>query len=459
MAAGGCTGDDKFVSVGDGMRVPGTALEDGAVADGEASGNNDEVPDGSVRLPDGAIVPAFDASADDDGGTDEQFDPVMCSVSQDAELALDVGFNVESMFALAPSIGADVGFGLAYNAEGACAKRIDGAFIDSIGAFPKARTLFEPDCNPIWDVTLLGTADGFRLAWVDNVQGRAELSALELDRLMRKPKAAVPVPLTDNDLVESNPVSALVGGVPRVAWIAKRTKTGEYSLWMAPMDGTGKPVELVAESEARRPMRLAMAEMGHGLDVTSGVVGWLEQVAEKGMWSQAVGLDGKPAGSPQLVSQLAGAGSSIDVASRQGDGGGIIYTTVIQGTVKEIRFRRLDQDGKLQDQERKIVSLPLQGADASLVRVGGGYAVAYRALPAVNSGITEPEIRITFISKEGNPQLDAKGRLVSYSMAKAALDGGRTSLRLSTDGQLVVAYVDGGSPDKLKIVRRRLDCP
>ena len=107
----------------------------------------------------------------------------------------------------------------------------------------------------------------------------------------------------------------------------------------------------------------------------------------------------------------------------------------------------------------KLISRPLQGKDAGLVRVGGGYAVVYRAVPDGGT-ITQPEVRLVFVTKEGNLTRDSAGRLVTFPIAAAARDGSRIQVKLSVDGQLFVAFVDGNDAGEntLRLIRRRLDC-
>jgi hypothetical protein len=92
--------------------------------------------------------------------------------------------------------------------------------------------------------------------------------------------------------------------------------------------------------------------------------------------------------------------------------------------------------------------------------LGGGYVVAFRSVS--ESGSERGEVRLTFVSKEGNLQKDSAGRLTSYSLGAASTTGGRVTARISRDGQLLVGFLDidpaNSQGPQLRLVRKRLDC-
>jgi hypothetical protein len=151
------------------------------------------------------------------------------------------------------------------------------------------------------------------------------------------------------------------------------------------------------------------------------------------------------------------ASSSVDMASRT-DGGAVIYSIEIDD-LPQVRFRRLDANGQPVASERSIIGPPLRAQGASLAPLGGGYAVTYRALPGGN--VTTPEVRLTFVTKEGNVMRDAGGHLLSFRIGDATMAQGRTAVSVSVEGQIMVAWLDGDvstGRNLLKVVRRRLDC-
>jgi hypothetical protein len=154
------------------------------------------------------------------------------------------------------------------------------------------------------------------------------------------------------------------------------------------------------------------------------------------------------------MSDKVSAGNSVDLATRDNEGGAAIYSVTVGGTSREVRFRRLDETGSFMGQDIKVVSGSLQGADASLARLGGGYVVAYRALPG--GTVAEPGIRILFIGKEGNLQRTKTGNLITYPLAATSNADARVTVRVSRDGQILVAFLDGEG--HLRMARKRLDC-
>jgi hypothetical protein len=85
--------------------------------------------------------------------------------------------------------------------------------------------------------------------------------------------------------------------------------------------------------------------------------------------------------------------------------------------------------------------------------------VAYRALPG--GDVTAPEVRLTFITKEGNTITDSAGHLVSFPIGPASLADSRTYVSVSVEGEIMVAWIDAdpaSGKNQLKVVRRRLDC-
>jgi hypothetical protein len=148
--------------------------------------------------------------------------------------------------------------------------------------------------------------------------------------------------------------------------------------------------------------------------------------------------------------------NAVDLATREEDGGAVIYSVDV-GTRHEVRFRRLSDEGAFLSDEIKVVSGALEGRDASLARLGGGYVVAFRSLP--EDPDAKPEIRIMFVTKEGNLQKDSVGRLITYPVTEASASGGRVSVRVSADGQLLIGFLDATDAGiKLRLLRKRLDC-
>jgi hypothetical protein len=159
------------------------------------------------------------------------------------------------------------------------------------------------------------------------------------------------------------------------------------------------------------------------------------------------------------VTDAVSGGDTVDLGTRPEDGGGILYSVGIAGVNYEVRFRRLDQQGGFLGDEIKVIGSPLQARDASLAHLGDGYVVAYRQLPTGSA--TRAQLRLAFITKEGNPMRDSVGRLITTPLVDTSTSGGRVTARVSVEGELLVGFVDtdaDGGP-VFRLVRKRLDCP
>jgi hypothetical protein len=239
-----------------------------------------------------------------------------------------------------------------------------------------------------------------------------------------------------------------------VAWIAE--------------DGSkrGIATQLILDDAPRRdpldiddghiPIDLDLAPVGGG----AGLV-WVEEVGHRGIWYQPLSALGAAVGAPVELNNFAAPSSTVDIAHRVNDGGAIVYSLGIDLVGDELRFQRLAEDGSLRGDEIKIISPPLQAKDAGIAHLGGGYVIAYRALPDGES-ITQPQIRIVFVTKDGRVSRDAAGRVTTFAVANAERDGSRVHVEASSEGQLLLAFVDGNAVDgtsTLRLIRRSLACP
>jgi hypothetical protein len=445
-----CKGSDPRVDVVDPNKRDASAADGGEAGGGPGAGSGGG---SSVAGSGGGSAdagPGADGGDDDAGMDPNQIDPtVRCEIAKENSLLeLPVMFGSEAGFSIAPGV---TGFGLAFQA-GSCGQ-IDTMPIAANGAFPAPSMLLGSDCVRLQDVALLRVSDGWRLGFVDNASGSAELQTLLLSDALTLPGDPVRSAVTNNMLRERAPVFANIAGVPHLAWIAEDLTTGERRIERKRFDSEAKVETLLDFEAGHKPLGLAFAQLGR----ENAALAFVDEQGKHGIWLARLDKQAQPVGEPVLLSDFVSAGNSVDLATREEDGGAVLYSLDVGGVNHEVRFRRLDKDGAFLSDEVKIVGSPIQGRDASLARLGGGYAVAYRQLPG--EGQPKSEIRLLFITKEGNVMRDSVGRLQSYPLADAAPNGGRISLRVSTDGQLLVAFLDdAGDGTKLRLVRKRLDC-
>lgn len=411
--------------------------------------------DGAVVLPDGQVLD-IDQAIRRYADAFRETDVGGCGLGEDNVFTRpEVSFVDPGAFDIAPG---PTGFGVAHRDE-TCGKA-DALFTGLVGS---SGEIAAPEpvldaCKQVEAVELLWTEDGWRLVWTDNSTNLLELHTQGLD------DGLVPVgtrvTLTKNERHEESPVLTSVAGRPMLAWIESGAG-GRRILTRMLDDPKAKNIEVVSETAEHAPVTLAAAQMG----TKSAAVAWVEEVAQRGMWLQRLDAGGAPVGTPVLLAKFAGGGSSIDLATNE-DGGAAVYSIVIDSSANdptvdqghEVRFQRLDATGALRGSELKIVSGPEQGVGASLAHLGGGYAVSYRTRP---EGSAEPEIRLVFVSKEGNVFRDPQGRVKSTFLSPASYDGSQTKIELSVDGYLLISHADGqgATGNSWTLIRKRLDCP
>jgi hypothetical protein len=395
-----------------------------------------------------------DAAGSYDAGDEDDASVVVDACTEAAkqgEFSADVPFSGEGGYSLTMGTA---GFGVAYLAEDAGCRSIWTLPVLALGAIEGPKKVLS-DCKTITDLTLLRVSAGWQLVWVDNADDSAEVQSTLLGEDLATPVGALRTRLTTNELHEQHPVLADVSGAPFVAFVATDPSTRKARVLGQRLDGRSELHELVPEDAGRRPIRLALTQIGAG----NALLAWIDEAAEtRGIWLQRLDLLGKTVEAPVQLSAFSASGSTVDFATRPpGEGGAVVYSVNVGGDNREVRFRRLSPTGELVGTEIKVVGAPLQARDASIARVGGGYCVAYRALPTAAG--EQSQIRMTTISKDGVLTRDASGGLVSYPVADASADAGRVTIRLSNDGVLLVGFVDGSEDAKtIRLVRKRLDC-
>ncbi|HKP64277.1 MAG TPA: hypothetical protein VJV78_46390 [Polyangiales bacterium] len=376
-------------------------------------------------------------------------EPAPCTVS-DEDNSYTTATTTTDDSRVSMAIG-KTGFGVAYAAPNC---KIQVLPVLSSGLFNSPIDALEDCATTIRELSLLHVTDGWRLVWIDNNAGSAELQTMLLRDDMSERVGELRARLTTNTLREQRHVLANVGGSPLLAFIAMDPVSSKQRISTLVLDGQASPQDVVTEASGHKPSNLALTQIG----ANEAALAWVEEDGHPGVWLQRTNLQGVAQGDPIQLSDVLSAGSVVDLAARDiGEGGAVLYSLNVGGLNQEVRIRRLDETGQLLADERKIVGAPLQARDGSFARLGGGYVVAYRAMPG--GPITSPEIRVTFISKEGTLQHDPQGGLLSYKLADASGAGGRVTVRVSTDGELLVSYVDATpNGEQLKLIRKRLDC-
>lgn len=141
----------------------------------------------------------------------------------------------------------------------------------------------------------------------------------------------------------------------------------------------------------------------------------------------ALDAAGAASGTPVAASTEGNADGTADLTMDLFGGAIVFGATVI--VRPEVRIRLLDGMGAPSESERAATTSA--GRDASIASFGGGYLVSYRSADA------EPVIRLAL--------LDAQGVFIDeYDLADAAVSGGRTTVRVTTEGRVLVTWADVG---------------
>lgn len=449
----GCKGVEDFFGVNRKRHEDPSMLDggpgDGDVGDGDmGDGDMGDGGMGDGGMLDGGML---------DAGSASTTDVPECEIGEEVGFSDEIRFGDERSFSLARGL---TGFGLAYRPalQGQC-EQIYAAAMPATGPFPvPAPVVGDGDCVVIRDLSVTH-AGNWWMVWVDNLDGTTELRGAPFDEDLTAPLAA-PMRLTTDPGVERSPTLGAVVDTPVLAWITEHDGGSSHSIHTRGLDDLGSPVHAVLDMDPdHEPVKLAVAQMGPD----AGALAWVNEQGKRGVWLQPLDSVGAPVGAPVQLSQWAYAGSTVDLATRAAGelrrlGGAAIYSVSIGGDSDELQYRLLGADGKPKGVERTIISAPLRATDPSIAQLGGGYVVAYRALPG--GPVERPEIRIIFVSHEGDTQRDAYGRPLSFKLADASDAEARTTLRVSTDGQILVSWMDIDAEGKtvLNLSRRRLDC-
>lgn len=461
LGAPACKKSDRYVEVDNDPNKPSHAGKGGGGSGGDAQQAGSSAAEGGeggggARDMD-AAVSGSGAGAGGAGGA--AGDPAQdgedagpppdrsCEAATEvSEYSTPVMFSDESGFGLTTGL---TGFGVAFQA-GRCGG-VAALPVGTLGPYKSPVALFDDCSASILDVTLLHVSDGYRVVWVDNSAGSAELQSTLLADNLTLPAELARTRLTTNQVREQRPVMSNIGSAAYLAWIAADGDQREVDLQR--LDQPGDAQIVLGTDSGYRPTRLALGQLGKD----RGALAFVDEQGKRGIWLVPIDDAGKPASEPILLSDLVNTANTVDIATREEDGGVIVYSVDVDPTQPEVRFRRLSKLGAFLSDEIKVVGAPVKGRDASVTRLGDGYVVAYREISS--SDPTRAEIRLSLITKEGTVMRDEVGRPITYHAADASSSGGRITARISIDGQLLLGFLDGDESGlKFRLIRKRLDC-
>jgi len=394
---------------------------------------------------DGAVDagPAMDSSTDGptplDAGMPDSGDFPVCRTDPDD--AFTLGVDIVARERVVAVAGAADGFLVAWSEARVGVPDVFVRPIPSTGVPPDEARLTGGTALS-QGPTLLSLGTSFLAAWFDNALGNFEIRAQAVSSA--GVATGTTQRLTDNALRDDNPALLRMGSNVLAVWVEDdllaSTRIARSRILSASGMPTGAPQAVTVPPES--PTLPMLAPLGDGAAMV-----WAENRLDTShIVLRRLDASGAAVGSGITLDTEANADGTADIATTT-TGGAVVFGALVGGVRHEVRLRRVDDMGMPIGAER-IITLPPQAATGpSIVRFGGGYAVAYRVL--ADTGLTEPIVRAIFI--------DSVGDLVdSFDLGTATAAGGRVTIRASADGSLLVAWADvAGGTTEMKAVRIR----
>lgn len=375
-----------------------------------------------------AFVPDADAASiqPPDAG------PPSCTVGPDDVHKVATDLPGDRVIALA---AAGDGFGLVFTAlpEGAASAEVHGVRLSSSGDLGTLSAITAPPGRKQTPVVgALGTT--WVSAWVDNDPDTFEVRTRALATDLA-PTGASAAYLTATPAVgESGPTMLVGSGGALVAWIADDGTTRSVRAQRVGADGAPIGASAVASS-GHRFGALVLGELAAGPALLYPTTEDTAGGPETRVYVQGLTAAGAMRGGALRIDQEGNADGTVDAALFP-SGGAVVFGVLVGGVRSEVRFRALDGEGGLVGDERILA----QGTDASIAAFAGGYAVSYRA------SASPAEIRLLLVSNLGDV-------VAELPVAQAQLAGGRTTVRVSGDGNIAVAWADTDTQTAISVAR------
>lgn len=333
-------------------------------------------------------------------------------------------------------LGAPAGFGLAYEVS-SCGNGIDlMRFASGGGEFTPLTVVNDPNegtCSRAYDPTLFYESPNWRLFFWDNRGGSNQLWSIVVD------SGDEPTLEVESAQNGRTPLVTRVDGATYLGWAERATGTGFFVRRLS--DTTATPTTVLATAAGEQAFGFAFS----GIEQV-GAVAWIDaQSTSRGVFLQALTGTGELSGDRATLATQVSTRSSVDLADGAMNAA-VVYSTVVDNAAFEVRFRELDAAGQPMGIEERIVTRSERGTDASIARLGNGYAVAYRELPVVADGTAK--VKLILIDKTGR-RLGAAAHVADTTDA-----GGRVTIRSSSDGRFTVAWVEVDSTSQhVRMVR------
>ena len=298
--------------------------------------------------------------------------------------------------------------------------------------------------------TITANGAGYVVAWTDNSADDFEIHA----RTVAGTTLGAIQRITNRVGRDDSPsLVSLGGGNMLVSWVEERgTMRVPVVRPIAPTAAaTGTAHDVSATGNVGQPV-LAPREGGAVLLFTD-TAGTFPDVILQRLEASGVSM-----GAREVLSAERDATGDVDVGLTAIDGAAVFGANV-GGARLDVRVRLLDGRGTPGRSEYSLNEGEELGDSASVARLRAavgwssecrdGYAVAYRSYPGAGA---PPVLRLLLISAGAEVV-----RAVNLSPPNISSQGGRTTLRISEDGQLLVAWTDTRE-DRVDMRAARIRC-
>ncbi|MBN1653491.1 MAG: hypothetical protein JXA30_06910 [Deltaproteobacteria bacterium] len=402
----------------------------------------------------GDYRPREDASAEPDSNIDSNDGIVATEDSFTVDVSGDDLFNDARGYCLAVYAN---DFVLAYQNHVPatdCRTRIDFLSFSSFGPIPKTETAVNKEffCSVAKEPAVVYAGDAWTMAWSDTRSSETDSPEYEPNLYTLTLGSQEPfTEIAGDGLFEQNAVLIQVNSTALLAWISERVSAGNerkrsIRTRLLGAANSGENI-VVPEEDNRMPEGLVAAPIGK----TNAVIGWIDRsAANTGVFVLPLDGDGSAKEAPYQLTAFDA--TSMDIAA--GDtANAAVYSVNIDGT-RQVRLHLLSGIGgqaEIKD-ERKLVTPPEQGLDASIVYWGAnGFLVVYRSFRGSDTDSAMIRLLVIDLGIDWNPD-----ELEPRDIAPAALGGGRTTARLANDGTLAVTWLDSVSTEEKSLNLRRL---
>jgi hypothetical protein len=235
-----------------------------------------------------------------------------------------------------------------------------------------------------------------------------------------------------NTALETGNVAAAFGDALGIVYSADNVAANMSGALMFKVQGEPAS-EIVPLSQGYHASQIALTSFGSQTDPT-GVVGFVSDMdGKRGIFAQNIAADGTASGGLVTLSAQVGGTSCVDIARGRDGAGAIVYTEAPAGTIHQLRFREVDDEGKVGSVVRNLTSGNQNLIEMSIAPYSHGYVVAYRRLGGVPDAAAS--IYLLFI--------DAQGNTSGTRLVKAVeRTGGGLKVLVANDGRFVVLWAD-----------------